>query len=145
MKLLKLFPASTKSNAKIPSFPPKLCLSVADKDLLELNGIFGSVLQVALDLIDREKVTIFRRASDRREYIEIFEHQHAIHKLLPNINYCMCTTFREKVLNTNELYTCGHVLAAKLAILLGKTKVETSPDDAFTYSLQMINPIVTDE
>lgn len=122
-----------------------LNFSVSDEDLLELYGIFGVTLQEALDIIDREQITIFRRASDQREYIEISEHQHNIFKLLPNINYCTCSTFCEKVINSNDLYTCKHVLAAKLTLLTGTAKVETSSDDVFTFSLQMIKPISIDE
>lgn len=115
--------------------------AVAEKDLLELYGIFGEQLQVALDIIDRDKITIFRRASDNRQYIEIVQQQNSIFKLLPNINYCMCADFREKVIATGQLYTCNHVLAAKLAVLLGKPKIETSNDDAFSFSLRMIRPV----
>lgn len=114
-----------------------------------MYGLFGCQIQSALDIIDREKVTIYRRAGDQREYIEVIEHQSSICKLLPNINYCMCVTFREKVITNNEWYTCKHVLAAKLAKLTGKAKLETTTDDAFTFSMQMIKPvfksIATDE
>lgn len=106
--------------------------------MLELFGIFGDQLRAALDIIDREKIGIHRRKSDNREYIEIVLHQNSIYKLLPNINYCMCTEFHDKVLGTRELYTCHHVLAAKLALLTGRIKIELHNDDAFTYSLQMI-------
>ncbi|XP_031623193.1 zinc finger SWIM domain-containing protein 7-like [Contarinia nasturtii] len=115
----------------------------ADKDLLELNGIFGTLLAESLDLLDREKITIHRRASDNREYFEIIEDQNSVYKLLPNLNYCMCKTFRDKVLNTNELYTCKHVLASRLCVLIGKVKVETKSDDAFIFSLQLIRPMST--
>lgn len=115
--------------------------TVADKDLLELYGIFGDQLQIALDIIDRDKITIFRRVSDNRQYIEIVQQQNSIYKLLPNINYCMCAEFREKVIGAGDLYTCHHVLAAKLAILLDKAKIETPNDDAFSFSLRMIRPV----
>lgn len=114
---------------------------VGDSDLLELYGIFGDQLRAALDIIDRDKLSIYRRGSDNREYIEIAQHQNSIHKLLPHVNYCMCVEFRDKVIATGELYTCCHVLAAKLAVLLDKVKIETCNDDAFVYSLQMIRPV----
>lgn len=112
---------------------------MSNLDLLELNGIFGSVLEAALDIIDREKVTLCR--CDVREYIEIAEHQNLVFKVLPNINFCMCSAFREQVLNTNEAYTCKHVLAARLAVLLRKVKVEVVKDDVLSFSLQMIQPM----
>lgn len=110
--------------------------------MLELYGLFGDQLQTALDIIDRDKIKIFRRASDNRQYIEIVEQQNLIYKLLPNINYCMCADFRDKVITSSgQLYTCHHVLAAKLAVLLGKAKIETSNEDAFSFSLHMIRPV----
>lgn len=109
--------------------------------MLELYGIFGDQLRAALDIIDRDKITIYRRAGDNRQYIEITQQKNSIFKLLPNINYCMCAEFREKVIGSRELYTCHHVLAAKLAGLLGKAEIKTSADDTFTFSLQMIRPL----
>lgn len=55
----------------------------------------------------------------------------------------MCTTFRDKVISTKEFYTCKHVLAARLAVLLGKVKVEAVKDDVFGFSLRMIKPMST--
>lgn len=130
-------PCRIFSNVVIISF---FFRSVADSDLLELYGIFGDQLRAALDIIDRDKISIYRRVSDSREYIEIAQHQNSIHKLLPQINYCMCAEFRDKVIATGELYTCCHVLAAKLAVLLDKVKIETCNDDAFAFSMQMIRP-----
>lgn len=106
-----------------------------------MNGVFGTLLSEALEIIDREKITVHKRLSDNRQYIEIIEDQNTVYKLLPNIYHCMCPTFREKVILTNELYVCQHVLAAKLAGLIGKIKIETASDDAVTFSLQLIVPM----
>lgn len=118
-------------------------MSVGQKDLLELSGIFGELLSDALDIIDHEKISIFKRKRDQREYIEIIEDQNTVFKLLPNINYCMCPKFRQKVIAAKEVYTCKHVLAAKLALLIRKFKVETPIDDAFSFSIQLIKPQTT--
>lgn len=114
--------------------------SVADTDLLELNGIFGNLLSQALDIIERDRVTIYRRASDQREYFEIAEDHNITFKLLPYMNYCLCTEFQEKVITTSEQYTCKHVLAARLAGIINKVKIEKVSDDTFTFCLQMIKP-----
>lgn len=111
--------------------------------MLELSGIFGELLSEALRIIDHDKVCVYRRIRNQRGYIEIIENQSKIFKLLPNINYCMCPTFRHKVIIKNEFYTCKHVLAAKLALLIGKIKVSMITDDAFSFSIQMIKPIPT--
>ncbi|XP_055306028.1 zinc finger SWIM domain-containing protein 7-like [Sitodiplosis mosellana] len=111
---------------------------IDDTDLLELKGIFGTRLTEALEIIDREQITIYRSAKSHREYFEISEDQNTVYKVLPNINYCMCTGFQEKVIHTNEQYTCKHVLAARIAGLIGKVKTETVANDVFTFSLQLI-------
>lgn len=118
-------------------------ISVERRDLLELSGIFGELLPEALGIIDHDKVSVCRRLRNQRDYIEIFENQNTFFKLLPNINYCMCATFHHKVIIRNEFYTCKHVLAAKLALLIGKIKISTLSHDAFSLSIQMIKPITT--
>lgn len=50
----------------------------------------------------------------------------------------MCMEFQEKVLLTSEQYTCKHVLAARLAGLIDKVKIEFETDDAFGVSIQLI-------
>lgn len=87
----------------------------------------------------REKITVYRRISDNRVYIEIAQHQNSISKVLPNMNYCMCAEFRNSVIGSSELYTCSHVLG----FLLNKIKIETCGDDAFVFSLQIIQPVST--
>lgn len=119
-----------------------LIISVEGKDLLELSGIFGNLLPEALDIIDLDKITIHQNLSRHRKYIEIIEDHGTVCKLLPNINYCTCSIFHEKVILSNELYSCKHILAFRLASLIGKVKVrEASTDAAFAYSMRMIKPM----
>lgn len=108
--------------------------------MIELSGIFGKILPQALELIDRERIIIHRRATDQREYIEIIEDHNSIFKLMPYTNYCMCIEFQEKVLLCGEQYTCKHVLAARLAGLIDKIKIIFESDDEFNVSIQLIQP-----
>lgn len=117
---------------------------VEDCDFLELSGIFGHLFSEALDIIDLDKVTIHKSPLHHRKYIEIIEDQSSIWKLLPNINYCACITFKTKVIASNELYTCQHVLASKLALIIGKTKLKRAvTNEAFAFSIRMIKPMST--
>lgn len=109
------------------------------EDLLELHGLFGNILESALDIIDREKIKIVRAQSRIREYIEIFDRNGQVHKLFPNINYCPCHSFRIQVLQLQSQYTCKHVLAAKLAQLLDKQKEEILADDLFNSLIEQIS------
>lgn len=114
-------------------------ISVAPDDLLELSGLFGvSLVESALALIDSEKVKIYRSQSRSGEFIEIPGHNGIVYKLFPNINHCRCQTFNEQVLQFKSQYTCKHILAAKLAVHLGKEKVEIIADDLFNFLIQQI-------
>lgn len=106
--------------------------------MLELHGIFGETLKLALDIVDRDRVKIYRNTNLLRELIEIPGHQSVVYKLLPNINYCSCQAFQRKVLFEQQSFTCKHVLAAKLAQILGKVTEEIVTDDLFNFLIQLI-------
>lgn len=100
-------------------------------DLLELHGIFGETLKGALDIIDKDRVKILRCNNQLRELIEIQGHRHMVYRLFPNINYCSCEAFQRGVILQKQSYTCKHILAARLATIIGKFTEEICTDDAF--------------
>lgn len=111
--------------------------TVVREDLLQLHGIFGSVLESALDIVDKGQVKVYC-SHDKREVIEIKDQQE-VHIFYANINYCPCRTFRERVLQFGQQYTCKHVLAARLAKLIGKTSEDLMSDDTFNNLTQIIS------
>lgn len=88
--------------------------------ITELSNIFGDQFERAISIIENQKITIYRTLSNNQRVIEISGSNNAIYKLFPNKNYCPCTGFKYKVLIQKVEYTCKHVLAAKLGILLNK-------------------------
>lgn len=113
-------------------------ISVVDSDLLELNGLFGETLKQALDIVDRNKVKIYRDKSEGKELIEISSYKNIVYRLLPNVNYCSCKAFHQKVVKERQAFFCKHILGARLAIILGKITEEPISDDMLKLLTQSI-------
>lgn len=103
------------------------------EDLQELYGIFGEILERALDLIDRDQIKVYLPAKRDRQLLEIYGQRGAIYRFFPNISYCPCNFFKHFVLAQQTEFTCKHVLAARLATILDRSKEEIITDDAFTF------------
>lgn len=88
--------------------------------ITELSNIFGDQFERAISIIDDQKITVYRSTSNNQQIIEITGSNNAVYKLFPNKNYCPCTGFKYQVLVQKVEYTCKHVLAAKIGILLNK-------------------------
>lgn len=88
--------------------------------ITELSNIFGDQFERAISIIEDQKITIYRTLANNQRVVEISGSNNAIYKLFPNKNYCPCTGFKYKVLIQKVEYTCKHVLAAKIGILLNK-------------------------
>lgn len=108
-------------------------IAVSYDDLHELFGIFGEVLERALDLIDREQIKLYLPTKRDRQLLEIAGQNGAVYRFFPNINYCPCKVFKHSVLATRTEYTCKHVLAAKLANILDRCTEVVISDSGFNY------------
>lgn len=111
---------------------------VIESDLLELHGIFGCILNAALDIIDRRKIIIYFNTAETRSIVEIRGKHDWYYRLLPGINYCPCNIFHSNVTVNATAYTCEHVLAAKLARLIGNIEKEIVSDDVLSLYLSSI-------
>lgn len=108
--------------------------------MLELNGLFGETLKPALDIVDRKKVKIYRNKCGEKELIEISSHQNIVYRLFPAVNYCSCKAFHRTVVRERQAFHCKHILAAKLAIILGKqTEEELECDGMLKLLTQSID------
>lgn len=90
--------------------------------------------------MDRKKVKIYRDKSEGKELIEIPSHQSIVYRLFPKVNYCSCKAFHQTVVKERLAFCCKHILAARLAIILGKITEETDiSDDMFKLLTQSID------
>lgn len=114
-------------------------ISVSDKDLLELHGLFGETLKQALDIVDRKKVKLYRDKSEGKELIEIPSHQGIVYRLFPKVNYCSCKVFHQTVVKERQAFICKHILAARLATILGKITEDPCNDEILKLLTQSID------
>ncbi|KOC64880.1 Cell cycle checkpoint protein RAD1 [Habropoda laboriosa] len=99
-----------------------------DNVLLNLYNIFGAVFERALELYEQKRIThIFpsetagvaphSERNNARYLVQVKGLSGAIYTLFPDVNYCLCASFRYQVLSDRSLFTCKHVLAAWLVAI----------------------------
>ncbi|XP_037954278.1 uncharacterized protein LOC119684328 [Teleopsis dalmanni] len=126
---------------------------------VELNAVFGDTLKRALGILDEQIILIYSTESEIREIVEIADRNNSaqVYKLFSGINFCPCKYFASNVLkvnilnisptysfdnsqNTDQAYTCEHVLALRLAKLLCSSCVrkEILVANKFNFLLQQM-------
>lgn len=114
------------------------------QEYIELNALFQEdVLTKALHIIDTQIIVSYRK--EEHSEIELIEipgvwPSQTIYKLFPNTNFCHCPFFKDEILKAPKpaYYTCEHVIAARLARILNKLKIEILPKHKFNYILKQI-------
>ncbi|GHJ85666.1 hypothetical protein NliqN6_2068 [Naganishia liquefaciens] len=100
--------------------------SDADAVLLKLYHVFGTMLASALQLVDKGSVARISLPGNRHIY-QVSSTSGAPYTVLPaslaeGRPYCPCVAFMQSVLLASEQLMCKHILAARLAMALGKTR-----------------------
>jgi predicted nucleic acid-binding Zn finger protein len=104
-----------------------------------LESLLGhNLLERALDLIDKKKIVCYKTKSELNKILEIEGSQREVYKFFPEINYCSCYSFRFQVLKNQQAYTCKHVLAARIALILDRVQEEVVSEENFKYLLKLI-------
>lgn len=97
--------------------------AVTDDELEDLFGLFGETLERALHIIDKSSIKIYKKQVNNRTIIEIPGSNNSVYRFFHNINYCTCDAYLYQVLKSRSQYTCKHILAAKIALLINKNIV----------------------
>ena len=105
-ELLSEMAAAVRDSARIP-----------DELLLSLEFVFGSSAIQALDLVDRESVTLISSPSGRRVY-QVLGSSGKTYTCLASCHYCSCPAFSFSVLRKSDSLLCKHLLAIYLSQLL---------------------------
>uniref|UniRef100_A0A182Y4Q8 Uncharacterized protein n=1 Tax=Anopheles stephensi TaxID=30069 RepID=A0A182Y4Q8_ANOST len=96
--------------------------------LLELESLFGqALLSRAIGIVyGKQPITVYKNVSDGQFHlIEVPGSKHGtVYKVFPAINFCACESYRDWVLRQKRQPICKHVLAARLALILRRTKEE---------------------
>uniref|UniRef100_A0A8C9QMX5 Zinc finger SWIM-type containing 7 n=1 Tax=Spermophilus dauricus TaxID=99837 RepID=A0A8C9QMX5_SPEDA len=80
----------------------------------ELKFIFGSSAIQALDLVDRQSITLISSPSGRHIY-QVLGSSGKTYTCLASCHYCSCPAFAFSVLRKSESLLCKHLLAVYLS------------------------------
>ncbi|XP_055991710.1 zinc finger SWIM domain-containing protein 7 [Sorex fumeus] len=115
-ELLSEMAAAVRESARIP-----------DEHLLSLKFIFGSSAIQALDLVDRQSITLISSPSGRRVY-QVLGSSGTTYTCLTSCHYCSCPAFAFSVLRKSDSLLCKHLLAIYLSQVV-KTCQQLSVSD----------------
>ncbi|KAF2896554.1 hypothetical protein ILUMI_09604 [Ignelater luminosus] len=96
--------------------------------LQSLHAVFGNVLIRAAEMLENASFLRYQTHNKKRQLIKVVNRSEQ-YTLFTNINFCHCQAFKYQVLQTRNVITCKHVLAAKLAHICGQMKVELVTDN----------------
>ncbi|XP_004433082.2 PREDICTED: zinc finger SWIM domain-containing protein 7 [Ceratotherium simum simum] len=102
-ELLSEMAAAVRESARIP-----------DEHLLSLKFVFGSSAVQALDLVDRQSITLISSPSGRRVY-QVLGSSGKTYTCLASCHYCSCPAFAFSVLRKSDSLLCKHLLAVYLS------------------------------
>ncbi|XP_049494038.1 zinc finger SWIM domain-containing protein 7 [Panthera uncia] len=106
-ELLTEMAAAVQENARIP-----------DEHLSLLKFIFGPSAIQALDLVDRQSITLISSPSGRRVY-QVLGSSGKTYTCLASCHYCSCPAFAFSVLRKSDSLLCKHLLAVYLSQVTG--------------------------
>ncbi|KAJ8711429.1 hypothetical protein PYW07_008671 [Mythimna separata] len=108
-----------------------------DEELLSLHSVFGAVLERALDILEKHPTFVaYTTTNKTRTLIEIQGENDRCYRVFPRINYCPCRSFKHQVLERKAQVLCKHVLAARIAQILGRTADHEVTQDQYLMLLR---------
>ncbi|KAB0791500.1 hypothetical protein PPYR_03300 [Photinus pyralis] len=94
--------------------------------LQSLHDVFGEVFVKSADFLETGEVVRYETPNAIRAVLKV-GNKKEVYTLFDDINFCHCGTFA-RVLSGEGLLTCEHVLAARLARISGRMKVNRLTD-----------------
>ncbi|KAM5214785.1 zinc finger SWIM domain-containing protein 7 [Hipposideros larvatus] len=124
-ELLSEMAAAVREGARIP-----------DEHLLSLKFIFGSSAIQALDLVDRQSITLISSPSGRQVY-QVLGSSGKTYICLTSCHYCSCPAFAFSVLRKSDSLLCKHLLAVYLSQVMSTCRQLSVSDNQLTEILLM--------
>lgn len=124
-ELLSEMEAAVRESARIP-----------DEHLLSLKFVFGSSAIQALDLVDRQSITLISSPSGRRVY-QVLGSSGKTYTCLASCHYCSCPAFAFSVLQKSDSLLCKHLLAVYLSQVMRTCQQLSVSDKQLTDILLM--------
>ncbi|XP_037583165.1 zinc finger SWIM domain-containing protein 7 isoform X2 [Cebus imitator] len=107
-----------------------------DEYLLSLKFLFGSSATQALDLVDRQSITLISSPSGRRVY-QVLGSSGKTYTCLASCHYCSCPAFAFSVLRKSDSILCKHLLAVYLSQVMRTCQQLSVSDKQLTDILLM--------
>lgn len=108
----------------------------SDEELLSLYSVFGVVLQRAFDILEKyPNIVAYKTSKTSRVLIEIKGEKDRCYRVFPKINFCPCPAFKHQVLERKSQVYCKHVLAGRIAQILGKLVYQEVSQDQYLMLL----------
>ncbi|MBV97690.1 Zinc finger SWIM domain-containing protein 7, partial [Eschrichtius robustus] len=101
-----------------------------------LKFVFGSSAVQALDLVDRQSVTLLSSPSGRRVY-QVLGSSGRTYVCLASCHYCSCPAFAFSVLRKSDSLLCKHLLAVYLSQVMRTCQQLSVSDKQLTDVLLM--------
>ncbi|XP_030779152.1 zinc finger SWIM domain-containing protein 7 isoform X1 [Rhinopithecus roxellana] len=109
---------------------------VPDEYLLSLKFLFGSSATQALDLVDRQSITLISSPSGRHAY-QVLGSSGKTYTCLASCHYCSCPAFAFSVLRKSDSILCKHLLAVYLSQVMRTCQQLSVSDKQLTDILLM--------
>ncbi|XP_049716232.1 zinc finger SWIM domain-containing protein 7 [Elephas maximus indicus] len=119
-ELLSDMAAAVRESGRIP-----------DEHLLSLKFVFGSSAIQALDLVDRQSITLISSPSGRRVF-QVLGSSGKTYTCLASCHYCSCPAFAFSVLRKSDSLLCKHLLAVYLSQVTGACQQLSVSDEQLT-------------
>uniref|UniRef100_A0A8C6RN55 Zinc finger SWIM-type containing 7 n=1 Tax=Nannospalax galili TaxID=1026970 RepID=A0A8C6RN55_NANGA len=101
-----------------------------------LKFVFGSSAIQALDLVDRQSITLISSPSGRRVY-QVLGSSGKTYTCLASCHYCSCPAFAFSVLRKNDSLLCKHLLAIYISQVMRNCQQLSVSDKQLTDILLM--------
>ncbi|XP_036924789.1 zinc finger SWIM domain-containing protein 7 isoform X2 [Sturnira hondurensis] len=137
-------PRETGGSRLLPGGAPRVCpglraplplqrvlVFVPDEHLLSLKFVFGSSALQALDLIDRQSITLISSPSGRHVY-QVLGSSGKMYTCLASCHYCSCPAFAFSVIRKSDSLLCKHLLAVYLSWVTGTCQQLSVSDKQLT-------------
>ncbi|XP_011813355.1 PREDICTED: zinc finger SWIM domain-containing protein 7 isoform X2 [Colobus angolensis palliatus] len=102
----------------------------------KLKFLFGSSATQALDLVDRQSITLISSPSGRHVY-QVLGSSGKTYTCLASCHYCSCPAFAFSVLRKSDSILCKHLLAVYLSQVMRTCQQLSVSDKQLTDILLM--------
>ena len=97
--------------------------------MVGFHSVFGNNFSNALDLIDRNSVTVYSGEKSGRQIAVVGGSSGMRYTLLLQGHYCPCQSYQYTVIQGRGARYCKHLLALKLSLAMKRAKLETVSDE----------------